>query len=138
MLFTFAAFVTGGRIVFAVTKFDNSYTGYGEEPTLSDTKQHVKEGLVNLGFDVPLDDIVPVSGQWALLARQLHPNSRQRDLRRAQGYVIEFKGKQPNGENEDRIDEQVHSMGVQNLAMELERASNILVLEERLVTGLSC
>ena len=138
MLFTSAAFVTGGRIVFAVTKFDSSYTGYGEEPTLFATKQYVKKGLMGLGFDVPLDDIVPVSGQWALLARQLQPGSQQRELKRAQDSLIAFKGKQPHGEGEDSIDEQVHSMGVQNMAKELERASNILILEERLVTWLLC
>ena len=136
--FTSAAFVTGGRIVFAVTKFDSSYTGYGEEPTLFQTQQHVKEGLIRLGFDVPLDDIVPLSGQWALLARQLQPDSQPRELRCAQGYLIAFKGKQPHGEGEDSIDVQVHSMELRNMAKELEKASNILILEERLVTWLSC
>ena len=124
--------------MFAVTKFDSSYVGYGEEPTLSKTKQHVKEGLMRLGFDVPLDDIVPVSGQWALLSRQLQPDSPQRDIRCAQAYLIAFKEKQPHGEGEGSIDEQVHSMELQNVAKELERASNILILEERLVTWLSC
>lgn len=138
VLFTSAAFVTGGRIVFAVTKFDSCYTGYGEEPTLFQAKRHVKKGLMNLGFDVPLDDIVLVSGQWALLARQLQPDCQERELKCAQTYLIAFKGKQPHGEGEDGIDKQVHSMGVQNLAKELERASSILILEERLVTLLSC
>ena len=138
LLVTSAAFVTGDRIVFAVTKFDNSYTGHGKEPTLSKTKQYVMKGLMNLGFDVPLDDIVPVSGEWALSARQLQPNPKHRELKRAQDSIIAFKESQPHGENEDSIDEQVHSMGVQNLAKELERASNILILEKRLVTWLSC
>ena len=138
VLFTTAAFVSGGRIVFAVTKFDSSYTGYGAEPTLPETKQHVKKGLMKLGFDVDVDDIVPVSGQWALLARQLQPDCQERELKCAQTYLIAFKEKQPRGEGEDNIDEQVHSMGVQNLAKELERASSILILEERLATWLSC
>lgn len=134
---TSTASITGGRIVFAVTKFDSSYK-QDDEPTLLETQQYVKMGFMNLGFNVPLDDIIPISGEWALVARQLLVGPKQTGLlRRARKYLTAYKEKeQPHGESgedEESIEDQVRTMEVQNVAEELEHASNISILEERLV-----
>ena len=141
-LVTAAAFVTGGRIVFAVTQYDSCYTEFDdEEPTLSETKHHVKKGLMSLEpkFDVSLDDIVPVSGKWALLARQLLANPQNTThLKNSQRCLTRYMERQPHGEGEENIQKQVSDMDAQNIARELERASNISFLEERLVIWLQC
>ena len=135
---TSAAFITNGRILFAVTKFDNYYTGSDEEELSAvDTQEHVRKGLLELGFHVSLESIVPISGKWALRARQLLDDSQQsidllKDARRCLTYCNE---KEARGEDES-IDchEQVHRMEPRKVATELQEASQILELEKRFVS----
>ena len=137
--FIAAAFITGGRIVFALTKYDSCFTGFDKEPTLSETTHHVKDGLMKLGFDVSPADIVPVSGQWALLARKLLADPQKKSLiRHAQSNLIAYREKQPHGQDEESIEDEVCNMEAQDMARELERASRISVLEERSVNVYYC
>lgn len=53
----------GRRIVIAVTQHDHYYTGKQDEELSAETTQdHVHEGLQQLGFTVPREQIVIVSG----------------------------------------------------------------------------
>ena len=135
---TSAAFITDGRIVFAVTKFDNYYTGSDEEELSAvDTQEHVREGLLELGFNVSLESIVPISGKWALRARQLQadPQQNMHLLKDARRHLTDCKEKEARGEDES-IDchEQVRRMEPREVATELQKASQILDLEKRFVS----
>lgn len=123
--------------MFAVTKFDNYYTGINEkEISPVKTQEYVRDGLLALEFDVPLESIVLVSGKWALLARQLlgDPQQSMKLLKHAQRSLASCKEKEPRGEDES-IDcyEEVRKMEAQEVAKELQKASQILDLEKRFV-----
>ena len=134
---TSTAFITDGRIVFAVTKFDNYYTGSDEEELSSvETQEYVRKGLLELKFDVSLESIVPISGKWALRARQLlgDPQQSMHLLEDARKCLTYCKEKEARGEGES-IDyrEQVLKMEAGKVATELQKASQILDLEKRFV-----
>lgn len=126
-----AGFSTNQRIVFAVTKYDQYYSGEeGEEITVSEVQQSVKEHLrENFEVNVECEQIVPVCGQWALKARQLKKNCHDDDLSgKARQSLQFFMSRNACGEN-FCIDE----LDAMSVAIQLERASNIAQLEERLV-----
>lgn len=122
---------TNQRIVFAVTKYDQYYEGEeDEEITMGDVQQSVKEHLrQKFEIFVQCEQIVPVCGQWALKARQLKKNCHDDGLsRKARRILQAFMDRNACGEN-FRIDD----LDALNVAIQLERASNIVQLEERLV-----
>lgn len=54
----------GRRIVLAVTQHDHYYTGkQDEELNEEQTRDHVYEGLQEVGYNVPQEQIVIVSGE---------------------------------------------------------------------------
>lgn len=124
-------FSTNQRIVFAVTKYDQYYSGEeGEEMTVRDVQQCVKKHLrQEFEVNIQCEQIVPVCGLWALKARQLKKNCCDEDLLgKARLSLQVFMSRNARGEN-FRIDE----LDALSVATQLERASNIARLEERLV-----
>lgn len=122
--------------MFAVTKFDNYYTGRDEEELSPvKTQEYVRDGLLALGFDVPLESIVPVSGKWALLARQLlgDPQQSMKLLKDAQRCLTYCKEKEARGEDESIDCHEEVRMEAREVAKELQEASQILDLEKRFV-----
>lgn len=123
--------------MFAVTKFDNYYTGSDvEELSHVKTQEYVRAGLLALEFDVPLESIVPVSGKWALWARQLlgDPQQSMHLLKNARRSLTYCKEKEARGEGESiDCDEEVRKMEARGVAKELQKASQILDLEKRFV-----
>ncbi|CAI8025755.1 hypothetical protein GBAR_LOCUS14856 [Geodia barretti] len=127
----------GRRIVIAVTQHDHYYTGKQDEELSADTTQdHVHEGLQQLGYMVPREQIVVVSGEWALMARELAKNPGNRELfQRARKFLTFYKDTQAKGDGKEDYDafEEVAGMNVETVARELEEASNIKDLEARVV-----
>jgi putative protein kinase ArgK-like GTPase of G3E family len=128
----------GRRIVIAVTQHDHYYTGKQEEELSAiATRNHVHEGLLELGYTVPREQIVIVSGEWALMARELAKNPADRALfQRARKFLTFYKDVQAKGKkgNEDYdAFEEVGKMDAAAIARELEEASNIEDLEARIV-----
>ena len=53
----------GRRIVIAVTQHDHYYTGkQDEELSAVATREHVHEGLIEVGYEIPPEQIIIVSG----------------------------------------------------------------------------
>jgi len=66
------------RIVFAVTRYDQYYSGNkDDEVEMEEIQEMVQEHLKKIEIDVSLEQIVPVSGLWALTAWQLMTNPEQ-------------------------------------------------------------
>lgn len=124
MLVYSSAFSTDHRIVIAVTKYDQHYSGIDPELEVSQVKQIVGEGLKEIGITVPSDDIVPVCGQWALIARMLKANIQDRSLsRKARRYHQVFQDSQNMDDTQNMDDEEVAGV--------LEDISSIVKLEQR-------
>lgn len=119
------------RIVFAVTRYDQYYSGNkGEEVEMKTIQESVRRHLKEIEIDVSLEQIVPVSGLWALTARQLvrTTNPERSVSRRARRFLETLMDFKAGGES--CCDDDLNDSAV---AMELEKASNIAELETRLV-----
>ena len=127
-----SAFSTDQRIVIAVTKYDQRYSGTDPDHELevSQVRELVKEGLEETGITVPLDYIVPVSGQWALAARRLKANIQDRSLsRQARLYHHVFQNSQSTDDTQNMDDTQ--NIDDEMVAGVLEDISSIVELEQR-------
>lgn len=114
------------RIVFAVTRYDQYYSGSkGEEVEMEKVQETVQQHLKEVEIDVSLKQIVPVSGLWALTARQLMTNPEPKVSRRARQYFETLREFNESDSDDDTNDTA--------MATELEEASNIAELEKRLV-----
>ena len=120
------------RVVFAVTQYDHSYDDQKELNTLQ-VREHIKKWLPVTWQNVFSEDIVTVSGQWALLARQLKKDPENvQCLRRARRCLSRYMECQACGEDQNyNADEEVSLMQAGQVAAELEKASNITQLEAR-------
>jgi len=119
-----SAFSTDQRILIAVTKFDHHYSGDVHELEVWEVQRHVKEGLEEIGITVPTEQIVPVCGEWALIARLLKANIQDRSVsRRARLYHQIFLTSQNMDVTQNMSDEEVAGV--------LEDISSITRLEQR-------
>ena len=81
------------------------------------------------GYSIPKNQIVPCSGKWALRARELRNSPLDlRLLRDAQSALLSYKQREGGGED---IYSQVRNMTADDVAEQLEAASNLNALEKR-------
>lgn len=114
-----------------MTMYDQYYGGKEEEELkMEEVQQHVRKHLKDkIEINVEEKQIVPVCGQWALTARQLKNNCEEEGLLSdARDYLEKFMRRNPCGQNV-----RIHDLKNLSVATDLEEASNICQLEERLV-----
>ena len=80
------------RLIIAVTQHDLSYTSRRGEMSPLETITFVSESLKSVGHDIKEDQIVPVSGEWALTARMLKEDSSDDTLvEESQRALIDYR-----------------------------------------------
>jgi len=126
----FVAIIEDQRLVIAVTQHDSYFIGdQHEEMDLLETAEYVHESFQTNGYSIPKNQIIPFSGRWALLARELRNSPFDlRVLQEAQTALISYKQREGGGED---IYLQVRNMTADNVAEQLEAASNLKALEKR-------
>ena len=124
------AIIEDQRLVIAVTQHDSYFIGdQHEEMDLLETAEYVHESFRTNGYSIPKNQIIPFSGRWALLARELRNSPFDLTvLQEAQTALISYKQREGGGED---IYLQVRNMTADNVAEQLEAASNLKALEKR-------
>lgn len=115
---------TSGRLIVAITHFDEHYRKKHKSLPVETQKQHIIDGIkAAVGIDFFEDNIICVSGQMALCSRELCFTQNDDVVRDAEDYMRycpEFSG--PMGQDS--------KIGTHTIAECLEKKSGILDLEE--------
>jgi GTPase SAR1 family protein len=123
------------RLIIAVTQHDISYTQSSDaEMSPSETIQFVSEIFKGLcHHDITEDQIIPVSGKWALTARMLKKDpSNDTYLKEARRALTDYREFQACGQDHRSSSlSDVQQMDAKAIADALEEASNIAALEFR-------
>ena len=100
-----------------------------------ETIEFVAENFKRLGHDISEDQIIPVSGKWALTARMLKKNpSNDTHLKAARRALADYQEFQACGQDyQSSNPPDVQQMDAEAIADALEEASNIGALESRWV-----
>lgn len=125
MLHVFAGVFADGRLLIAVTHFDERYC----HPDEFFTEQMVKEvvsQMIKSAVDVPFSEkrVVPICGLWAFYGRQLRCNPDDKGLKRKCLPFLEHCYQGPRGE-----DKEIPDLSSEEMAETLETSSNIKALE---------
>ena len=129
------AVIEDRRLIIVVTQHDLSYRGVDTsgEMNARQVRSYVQDGLKKSGFEIEVGDIIPVSGEWALTARQLEKARDDRMLlRKARKYLMEHRESQPHRGDVD-LDKEVANLTRADISKELENISRIQILEKRYV-----
>ena len=111
-----------------MTHLDISYTmASNGEMCQSALIQYVHDWLSDENYDIPKESIIPVSGKWASLSQQLLKDDSK--LNQARRELSFYKEMEEPGIGADAG----KHMRLQDVAMELERASGLSVLKSRYV-----
>ena len=129
MLHVFAGLFEDGRLVIAVTHFDEYNRNNKYSSVAYSSVQEVKEvvsQMIRRAVDVsfPEERVIPVCGLWAFYGRQLRCNSDDKDLKKECLHCLEKCYSGPRGE-----DKEIPDLSFEEMAETLETSSNIKALE---------
>ena len=133
LLSILTAMVDDGRLVVAVTHYDQYYSNGSmeEEMGTAEVITYTQDHLQEAGYSLAREQIVPMSGEWALEARQLKADPNNKSLlSKARRHLEDYKDACAHGEDLD-IHHEVEMISAAEVADELEVASNIGKLESR-------
>lgn len=124
MLHVFAGVFADGRLLIAVTHFDEYYRHSDEFSSVQEAKEISK--MIKSAVDVPFSEerVVPICGLWAFYGRQLRCNPDDKDLKKKCLPFLEHCYQGPRGE-----DKEIPDLSSEEMAETLETSSNIEALE---------
>ena len=125
MLYVFAGVFADGRLLIAVTHFDDYYYHPDEFSSVQKVKEEVSQ-MIKSAVDVPFSEerVVPICGLWAFYGRQLRCNPDDKDLKKKCLPFLEHCYLGPRGE-----DKEIPDLSSEEMAETLETSSNIEALE---------
>ena len=121
------AVFTNGRFIVAITHFDEHYRKKHRSLPVELQKQHIVDGInAAVGINFPKHNIICVSGQMALCARQLCSTQNPDVVSEAEDYLRYCPGYGGPMGQDSKIDER----SIPAIAECLEKNSCILTLEK--------
>ena len=125
MLHVFAGVFADGRLLIAVTHFDEYYCHPDEFSSVQEVKEVISQ-MIKSAVDVPFSEerVIPVCGRWAFYGRQLKCNPDDKDLKKKCLPYLEQCYQGPRGE-----DKEIPDLPSEEIAKTLETSSDIETLE---------
>ena len=123
--FFFAGVFADGRLVIAVTHFDEYYCHPDECPSEQEVKEVVSQ-MIKSAVDIHFSEekVIPLCGLWAFNGRQLRCSPNDKDLKKKCLPFLEHCYQGPRGE-----DKEIPHLSSEEMAMTLETSSNVEALE---------
>ena len=121
----FVGVFADGRLVIAVTHFDEYYRHPDEFSSEQEVKEEVSQ-KIRSAVHIPFSEekVIPVCGLWAFNGRQLRCSPNDKDLKKKCLPFLEHCYQGPRGE-----DKEIPDLSSEEMAKTLETSSNVEALE---------